>query len=138
MQQQYKRLEAGVMNKKNYEGLMCSPWADDNMSDSNQNQRLLSGNAALSDQNRKLRHAVAVGFEAETIAKDTKLGLQGDSERMDRMRDRVGRIQGEVSVSGRLLNSIEWNERKNSMLLYWVVWLLISWIIAIIFYKIIK
>ena len=121
MRQQYKRLEAGATNKKNYEGLMGSPWADDNMSDSNQNQRLLSGNAALSDQNRKLRHAVAVGLEAETIAKDTKLGLQGDSERMDRMRDRVGRIQGEVSVSGRLLNSIEWNERKNSMLLYGVV-----------------
>ena len=69
----------------------------------------------------KLQNAIAVGNEAEVVAKDTKLNLQGDTEKMDNMRNKLVKIQGDVSLSDKLLDVIKWNEQKNSIVLYGVV-----------------
>lgn len=115
---------------------MGASWNDiEALNDNNPNKKLLGGNVILSDQNKKLQNAIAVGYEAENVAKDTKLNLQGDTEKMNKMRDNLGRIQNDMSLSDKLLDVIKWNEQKNSIILYGVVWILVTAIIAVFVYK---
>ena len=112
--------------------------ASDHGSEADQKQSLLGAKAQLSDQNRLLGQAIRVGQEAENVAKDTKINLQGDTEKMERMRDNVRRIQGEVSFSDKMLDIIKRNESRNSLILYAVVILVVAGILLLLFFKIFK
>ena len=108
-------------HKQRYESLMGPNWnGSDHGSDLEGNQKLLGEHAHLSDQNRKLHNAIRVGNEAEVVAKDTKVQLHADGEKMERMRRNIGNINGELKVSDKLLNIIKKNESRNSLILYGV------------------
>ena len=128
-----------MATNKNYESLMGPNWsASENDSEAGQKQRLLGAKAQLSDQNRLLGQAIRVGHEAENVAKDTKINLQGDTDKMERMRGNIMRIQGEVSFSDKMLDIIKRNESRNSLILYTVVALVVAGILLLLFFKILK
>ena len=121
---------------KNHDTLMGASWNDlEGIGDKGQNQRLLGADKILSDNNKKLNNAIVVGYEAEVVAKDTKINLQGDSEKMVKMGDKLHRIDVDVGSSDKLVDIIKWNEQKNSIILYGTIWILVSWVLAVFIYK---
>ena len=123
---------------KNFESLMGPHWDEHADSEGNQNQSLLGSNALLSDQNRKLNNAIRVGNEAEIIAKDTKFNLAADTEKFIKIKDNIGRIDREVSLSDKLLDIIKKNETRNRCLLYTVAFIIILGILLLVYFKIMK
>ena len=105
--------------KENQDFVMGGNWNEKD--DPEGNKSLLKENALLSDQNKKLTHAIRVGREAEVVAKDTKVQLYSDTEKMEKLRVNVRNIDGELTISDKLLNIIKKNETRNSLILYTVV-----------------
>lgn len=101
-------------------------------------KRLLGKHNQMSDQNYRLGQAIRIGNEAEIIAKDTKIHLQADTEKLDRMHNNVRNINGELTMSDKLLNAIKKNESRNRIMLYTVVFIIFSAIVLLVVFKIMK
>mmetsp|Transcript_21036 Transcript_21036/g.23421 ORF Transcript_21036/g.23421 Transcript_21036/m.23421 type:complete len:104 (+) Transcript_21036:278-589(+) len=98
---------------KNYDALMGPNWDEAQESEASQKQSLLGQNATLSDQNHRLKHAIKVGNEAEVVAKDTMINLEAGTNKMHNIRDNIGRVNKEMTLSDKLLDIIKKNESRN-------------------------
>ncbi|CAI2376060.1 unnamed protein product [Moneuplotes crassus] len=123
---------------KNKENLFGPNWDQPADNESFQDQRLLNENAPLSDQQNKLNQAIRVGHEAEVIAKDTKFNLAKDTDKMQKIRQNLGKVDGEMTVSDRLLDIIKKNESRNRCVLYSVAFTIVGAILLLVFLRIFK
>ena len=74
----------------------------------------------ISKNNRKLQDAISVGYETENTAKDIKLGLHNNSDKLRRANDNVHRINGQLTLSNRLIDIMQAHENKNKLIIYCV------------------
>lgn len=92
----------------------------------------------VAKNNQKLDEALSVGYAAETTAKDIKLGLHSNSEKLNRAGDNVHRINGQLSVSNRLIDVMQRHETKNKIIIYCVALVLILGIVAVLYFTLFK
>ncbi|CAI2376390.1 unnamed protein product [Moneuplotes crassus] len=123
---------------KNKENLYGSHWNEHSDTESYQSQRLLGENTPLSDQHNKLNQVIRVGHETEVIAQDTKFNLAKDTEKMQRIRDNIGRVDDEMTISDKLIDIIRRNESRNRFILYSVAFVIVAAILIMLFAKIFK
>ena len=76
-------------------------------------------------QNHDLEEAVKIGEEAELEARDIKINLDHNARNLDHARDNVRRINGNLSVGNRLIDTMRRHEFKNKMIIYCVFVILI-------------
>lgn len=60
----------------------------------------------LGQNNNKLDDAIRYGAQSENIAKDIKINLQAQSEKMDKMDKNLHEIQRELGFSEKLIKAI--------------------------------
>ena len=72
------------------------------------------------------------------MGRDIKINLYGQSEKMGRAGDNLGNMQGELTISNRLLNIIRRNEMRNKITLYCVVLFLLISVVLILYFKFFK
>ena len=75
----------------------------------------------LIHQNKELEMGIRVGYDMESIAIDAKTNLQGQTLKMERIKDNLGSINHESSIANRKLNEIKSSRAKNKMILYGVL-----------------
>lgn len=90
---------------------------------------------ALAKNNTKLDDAIRAGAESENIAKDIKVNLNAQGDKMLKMERNLHEMDKELSTADRFIKIISCNEKKNSIILYFVVFLLIAGIGLIIYFK---
>ena len=73
---------------------------------------------SLSKNNNRLSQAIRVGSETENVARDIKLGLNSNSEKLNRASHNVGRVQTQLALSNKLVDIIRRNELRNRIVLY--------------------
>ena len=93
---------------------------------------------SLSKNNNKLGNAIRIGNEADQVARDIKLGLSSQSDKLEKMGNNMGRLQSQLSISNRIINVIWRNEIKNKVILYWVIISLIVGIGVLIYFLVTK
>ena len=91
---------------------------------------------SLSKNNNKLSQAISIGNETENVARDIKIGLHSNTEKLHKTHRNVGRIQTQLSLSNKLIDVIRRNEMKNKIILYTVVCFLILAIVLIMYFSI--
>jgi hypothetical protein len=75
----------------------------------------------LLDQNKDLEMGIRVGYDMESIAIDAKTNLQAQTQKMERVQDRLGQINQEANVANRQLGEIKRARAVNKMILYGVL-----------------
>ena len=73
---------------------------------------------SLSKNNQKLSDAIKIGSQADQDARDIKLGLSSQTDKLSKMSNNVVRTQYQLSISNRLIDTIWRNETKNKLILY--------------------
>ena len=93
---------------------------------------------SLSKNNQKLSDAIKIGSQADQDARDIKLGLSSQTDKLSKMSNNVVRTQYQLSISNRLVDTIWRNETKNKLILYWVILSLIVGIGVLIYFLVTK
>mmetsp|Transcript_5951 Transcript_5951/g.5110 ORF Transcript_5951/g.5110 Transcript_5951/m.5110 type:complete len:155 (+) Transcript_5951:213-677(+) len=92
----------------------------------------------LSRNNNKLRDAIVVGEEAETVARDTKLNMSSNTNKMIKTSDNMGRMNRELRQGEKLIDIIRRNEMKNKLILYIIVVILILAAALIVYFGVFR
>lgn len=82
-----------------------------------------------------LDEAKQVGFECEDIAKDIKYNLRSQTEKLEGSTIKnLFKMQGDLSVSNKLLLMIDWERKKNKFVIIGTFAFLLIALVAIIIY----
>jgi hypothetical protein len=92
----------------------------------------------LSRQNNRLHEAIQIGSEAEIEARDIKLNLEGQTRQLEDIDGNVHRLQGNLSMSNRMIDVMRRHEMKSKMLLYCVIITLILGVLIIGYFVLVK
>mmetsp|Transcript_7771 Transcript_7771/g.7337 ORF Transcript_7771/g.7337 Transcript_7771/m.7337 type:complete len:106 (-) Transcript_7771:40-357(-) len=90
------------------------------------------------NSNNKLRNVVAIGEEAERVARDTKVNLHSNSDKLRNIQGNVNRVRTELTLSDRLINIIRRNETKNKIILYCIILFLLIAAIVIVYFGVFR
>ena len=69
------------------------------------------------------------------MAKDIKVNLNSNTDKIERANNNVMRIQTQLGLADRLINIISRNEKRNTLILYWVIFMIVLGIAIIVFLK---
>ena len=94
--------------------------------------------SSLSKNNNKLRNAIIVGNETEIVARDTKINLHSNTDKLQGIQSNMGRVKRELTISDKLINIIKRNEQRNKIIIYCVILFLIIAVGIIVYFGIFR
>lgn len=92
-------------------------------------------NDRLIKQKLQLEGVRDQAYEMEDLAVGMKTNLKGQSEQMEKIRGDLRGIRNDVGLSGKLLNAIEVQRRKNKYVLWAIYALLFSLVLFILWWN---
>lgn len=98
-------------------------------------QKAWEGRQKLLDQNLQLENATKVGYDMEQIAVDIKTNLNGQTAQMNKVSNKMGDINQDMTVSNKIMTDISKNRRVNKFIFYGILLSLILVLILIIVFK---